>query len=69
MAIANFFANLPKDTNYTIIFILSIVLLLCFIAIRYLILFLICKFVISRGVEEGIARYVSFHKNVDKNQE
>ena len=69
MAIANFFSNLPKDTNYTIIFILSIFLLLCFIAIRYLILFLICKFVISRGVEEGITRYVSFHKNVDKNQE
>lgn len=69
MAIANFFSNLPKDTNYTIVFILSIVLLLCFIAIRYLILFLICKFVISRGVEEGIARYVAFHKNDDKNQE
>lgn len=69
MAIANFFSNLPKDTNYTIIFILSFVLLLCFIAVRYLILFLICKFVISRGVEEGIARYVSFRNNFDKNQE
>lgn len=69
MAIVNFFTNLPKDTNYTIVFILSIVLLLCFIAIRYLILFLICKFLISRGVEEGIARYFAFHKNDNTNQE
>lgn len=52
-----------SNAKLTLLIVLLCLLVLLLVAIKYLALYLICKRSVSKGIEEGIERYIYMRNN------